>query len=442
MPENPTTVRGAPPDAPSPPSDTSDTSDTSATSGTSGTSGGTGAPDGPRETEYGRITEAGLQRLRDRIGRVEPVEQPFVRYVNPDSTTHAARAIGDTNPLYTDPDYAATTPWGRTLAPPVLFYAVAWGSWDLRRGEGLAGVHGLHAGDHWWYPRPVLAGDELRATKKLIRLDPMEGRLAGTAMVMQVREIDVFNQRDELVARQHMPVVRAERNESKRRGRYADVRPATYTADEIAGIDEELAAERARGGTPRYWEDVAEGSPLDPVVKGPLTVPDMITWLQAIGSPHLRSGRYWLDYRRAHPKVAVVDPTSGIPQAVERVHWDSYLAAEVGMPAAYDYGSQRGGYATYFLTNWIGDTGWLVEMEVRYRGMFFLGDVVRISGTVDRRWRDAETGQGLVEISFASTNQRGEDVMPGRAVVALPSRAGGPVRFPAVDPDEGSEDGR
>jgi len=291
-------------------------------------------------------------------------------------------------------------------------------------------VHGLHSGDHWWYFRPVLDGDELHATKKLIKADPMSGRLAGSAMLMQVREIDYFNQRDQLVARQHMPVIRAEREESKKRGRYADVRPATYTLDEIARIDDELAGETARGSNIRYWDDTTVGDKVPPIVKGPLTLPDLMTWLQGIGSPHLRSGRYWLDYRRAHPKVAVLDPISGIPQAVERVHWDPFMAAEIGMPSAYDYGSQRGAYATYFMTNWIGDDGWLVELECQYRGMFFLGDVMRTQGAVSSKWLDDSTGLGLIEVDFHSVNQRGEDIMPGRAVVALARRNSGPLTFP------------
>jgi acyl dehydratase len=382
------------------------------------------------ESAYGHITEEGIAQLRARIGKTYPIDQPYIRYVNADSIGHVCRSIGDQNPLFTDPAAAAKSRFGRLVAPPAIFYGTAWGSWDLRRGEGLPGVHGLHSGDHWWYYRPVFEGDELHATKKLIKADPMKGRLAGSAMLMQVREIDFFNQNDQLVARQHMPVIRAERDESKKRGKYSDIPPAVYSAAEIEALDAELNAESARGAEPRYWEDVAAGDAVAQAIKGPLTLPDMITWLQGIGSPHVRSGKYWLDYRTEHPKVAVPDPISGILQPVERVHWDPFMAGEIGMPSAYDYGSQRGAYATYFLTNWIGDEGWVVEMEWQYRGMFFLGDVMRINGSVTRTWEDETTGLALAEVEFHSVNQRGEDIMPGRGVVALPRRGGAPVEFP------------
>lgn len=388
--------------------------------------------------EYGKITEEAVARLRARLGKTFPIQYPYLRHVNEDSIAHVARAIGDTNPLYVDPDYARGTRYGAQVAPPALFYALAWGSWDLRRGQGLPGVHGLHSGDTWWYFRPVLAGDELHATKKLIRADPMEGRLAGKKMFIQADEISFYNQRDELVAIQHMPVIRAEREESKKRGKYTNIQKATYTDEEFEQIDREFDAETPRGGNPRYWEKTEIGEPVDQVIKGPLTLPDMVTWLQGIGSPHVRTGKYWLEYRQSSPKVAVKDPATGIPQAVERVHWDDYMAAEIGMPAAYDYGSQRGGYATYFATNWVGDEGWVANLDFQFRGMFFNGDVFRTSGEVVDKWRGAKSGTGYVKVKFKSVNNRGEDIMPGTMVAALPSEETGPLQFPV----DVREDGR
>ena len=389
--------------------------------------------------EYGKITDEALQRLQNRIGKTFPIEYPFLRYVNQDSITHVARGIGDDNPLFIDPDYAKNTRHGKLLAPPAIFYALGWGSWDLRRGQGLPGVHGLHSGDHWWYYRPVGEGDELYATKTLIKAERMEGRFAGKNMAIQMDEICFYNQNDELVAKEHWPVIRAERSSAKETGKYSDIELATYTQEEIDQIDQELKSEIPRGAEPRYWENVEIGEPIDPpAVKGPLTLPDMVTWLMGIGSPHVRSGKYWQQYRETSPKVAVIDPKTGIPQAVERVHWDEWMAAEIGMPSAYDYGAQRGGYATYFATNWVGDDGWVAELDFQFRGMFFQGDVFRMNGEIVDKWRGAKTGTGYVSMKFSSINNRGDDIMPGTGIFALPSEENGPVQFP-VDVEE---DGR
>jgi acyl dehydratase len=372
-----------------------------------------------REPVYGRITEEGLDQLRRRIGVEHEIAEPFLRYVNDDSIRHVARAIGDANPLWIDPEHAASSRYGKQVAPPAFLYGVTWGSWDMRRGEGLPGVHGLHSRDRWTYYRPLLAGDEVRAVKKLVDLEEKRGSFAGRSII-QTREFSYFNQRDELVARCLMSAFRVERHEGKGRGKYASIEPAKYSEEEIARIDEAIAAEQVRGETPRLWEDVAVGDSVQPIVRGPLTVADMIAWMMGIGSPHVRSGQYWLQYRRRSPKVAVRDPQTNIFQAVERVHWDPFMAAEVGMPAPYDYGSQRGGWATHLMTNWAGDSGWVAEVDVQYRGMNFLGDTVWISGEVTDKWT-GRSGVGYVECSIKAITQRGDNIMPGRAIVALPS---------------------
>ncbi len=380
--------------------------------------------------EYGKITEEAVKKLTNRVGRVFPIEQPYLRYINQDSITHLARSIGDDNPLYVDPAYAKTTRFGKLVAPPAILYALAWGSWDLRHGQGLPGVHGFHSGDRWKLYRPILEGDVLHATKELVKAEPLEGRFAGNKMFMQEDKICYYNQNDELVAVQFFPVIRAEREEAKSRGKYSDKKKATYSDEEITQLDNEFEAEVARGGTPRLWDDVEVGETMDPVVKGPLTLPDMVAWLMAIGSPHVRTGKYWVEYRKSSPKIAVKDPETGIPQAVERVHWDDYMAAEAGMPASYDYGSQRGGYALYWGTNWVGDDGWVAEMDYQFRGFFYKGDIFHIRGEIVDKWRGAKTGTGYVKAKFSSITQRGDDIMPGTAIFALPTSSDGPAQFP------------
>ncbi len=371
-------------------------------------------------TEHGRITDEALATLERRTGVEHEIAEPFLRYVNADSIRHVARAIGDKNPLWIDEEHGAGSRFGSIVAPPAFLYGVSWGSWDLRRGEGLPGVHGLHSRDRWTYYLPMLPGDEITAFKKQISLEPKEGSFAGRAII-QTREVNFFNQRGERVARCQMSAFRVERSSGKQKGKYADVAAATYSEEELEKIDAAVEAELVRGGETRYFEDVEVGEKLQPIVRGPLTVADMICWMMGVGSPHVRSGQYWLEYRRRSPAVAVRNPKSNVFESVERVHWDAGLAAEIGVPAPYDYGSQRGGWATHLITNWAGDDAWVGEVDVKYRGMNFLGDTVWIDGEVTDKWT-GKSGIGYVETSIHGVNQRGDDIMPGRAVVALPTR--------------------
>ncbi len=385
-------------------------------------------------TSHGAITPEAVAVLRARMHKVQPIKEPFLRHVNSDSIKHVARALGDINPLWTDPTHAGASRFGKLVAPPALLYGVGWGSWDMRHGDGLPGVHGLHANDHWTYYRPLLDGDEVHATKELVKLEERSGAYAGKSM-LQVRELKFYNQRAEPVARCLMSVIRAERGAGKKTGKYASIAKARYTDEEIRAIDDAIRAEEIRGATPRYWEDVAIGDAIGPIVHGPLSIGDMVAWMMGLGEPHLRTGRYWVDYRDRTPGITVKDPDTNIPLGVDRVHWDAHMAAEIGMPAPYDMGAQRVGWASRLMTNWAGDDAWLADLSIKIRNMHFVGDTVWIKGAVSRKWIGKTSGVGYVECTIEGINQRGDSIMPGTAIVALPA-GGKPLPPFPIDPEQ------
>ena len=365
-------------------------------------------------SEYGKISQQAIDRIKFHLGKVYPIELPFIRDVNQDSITHVAHAIGDDNPLWTNREYAKHSRFGKLVAPPALLYGVAWGSWDLRRGQGLPGINVMYSKEHWRYFQPLIEGDEVHATKEIISLDDRNSKWPGRSM-LQLLRIRFYNQRDEQVAFCDNYLIRSERETGEH---WKNIK-AIYTDDEIDQIDREIAEEDIRGDNPRYFEDVNIGDAMQPIVRGPLTVSDMICWLMGVGSPHLRSGQFWLKYRQRSPKVAVRDPETRIPQNVETSHWDRNIALEIGMPVrGYDYAAQCGGWAMSFLTNWAGDDGWVSECDIQYLGMNFLGDVQRIKGEVVSKWI-SENGIAYIECKVFSINQRGENIMAVRGMVAL-----------------------
>ena len=62
-----------------------------------------------------------------------------------------------------------------------------------------------------------------------------------------------------------------------------------------------------------------------------------------------------------------------------------------------------------------------MSCDSQYRGFVYLSDVVELAGEVVDK-RVADDGEHLVEVTTAAVNQRGQDVMPGTAVLALPTR--------------------
>jgi acyl dehydratase len=381
--------------------------------------------------QSGMITDEALAQLQSRIGKEYPINEPFIQYINADSTRHMAVGLGDDNPLWLDRSYARNSVHRAPLAPPAILYGAAWGAGDMRRGEGLPGVHSLHCGDRWTWLRPLVDGDVIHTTRVLTRADLREGAYGGNS-VLQVREFRFYDTADELVATCEMSAVRAERSQARSRGKYAAIEMGVYTSADIDAIDGQTEAEVARGAVPRLYGHVAVGEQLPPLVRGPLTIGDMLVWHMAAGpAAHVGTGRQWWDMRRRGRQRVIVHPESGVPQSVQLVHMDADLAYRAaGMPAPYDIGAQRGAWTTVLFTNWIGDSGFLACVDMQYRAMNFLNDVTWWHSEVVDMWRSATKPHGFVECAVEAVNQRGELNLKGSAVCVLPLTADEPLSYP------------
>src|SRR3546814_21199983 len=67
----------------------------------------------------------------------------------------------------------------------------------------------------------------------------------------------------------------------------------------------------------------------------------------------------------------------GIPDVAQRVHWDSAWAQAIGNPMAYDYGVMRDCHLSHFLTDWMGDDGWLVYQTSEIRKFNYVRETHR-----------------------------------------------------------------
>jgi hypothetical protein len=122
----------------------------------------------------------------------------------------------------------------------------------------------------------------------------------------------------------------------------------------------------------------------------------------------------------------------GVPDVVQRVHWDHDRATELGLPTSYDYGQMRTSWLIHLVANWMGDDGWLWKLDCQSRAFNFMGDTTICSGeVVDKR---IEGPHHIVDLKLAGTNQRGEVTAPGTATVILPSGRG-PAVLPAPPAD-------
>jgi acyl dehydratase len=392
------------------------------------------------------ITDDALARLRARIGIPEPHPQP-PHYLcpNEDAFRHVAECYGDDNPLWWDPEYAAGTRWGGVIAPPAMvggdtligvdeIAEVAAEHRDLMRGDPLRGVHAFYSASarEWWAPlRP-----ERRVWRRnaLVAVLDKASEFAGRAVHEWTAQ--VFRDDDALLAAQYRLMVRTEREEAQQRKKYDEVVIEPYTDQEIEAIDAQYGRERPRGAEPRFFEDVEEGDGVGPLVKGPLTVTDMICWHVGMGMGlyGVKPLRLGAANRRRIPRFFHRDELN-VPDVLQRVHWDPDYARKSGNPTTFDYGRMRETWLLHLCTDWMGDDAWLWKLDCEFRRFNYVGDTHWMRGRVTRVYL-AEGDRPAVDLDVWGENQRGEVTTPGHATVLLPSRERGPVRLP--DPPGGA----
>ena len=311
--------------------------------------------------EFPKITEEGMAALRERIGvKIGKTAEPWCYEATRDNIRHYAHGIGDDNPLWCDPDYAAQTKYGNVIAPPSFLFAT----------------------------NRIISGDD-----------------------------------GDLLAEADSWCFRTDRDIAREKGtKYSEVKAGplrVYTQEELDSYYRYYEEETIRGAEPRYWDDVREGEELPTMVKGPMTVTGFIAYAQGWGGLYIRANKLAWQQASSHPGLGIKN-RRGIPDCPERVHWEEEFAHKVGVPGAYDYGPERCSWLTHHLTNWMGDDGFLQKAKCQVRRHNPEGDVILINGTVSRKF--VEGDKHLVEISQRAENQDGDLSAMGSAVVELPHR--------------------
>ncbi len=373
------------------------------------------------QREFVGITDAALADLRKRIGvKIQDTIEPWCYEATRDNIRHYAHGIGDDNPLWCDPDYAKKGPYGEIVAPPSFLMATD----RIISGYvgGLPGVHAMWAGcDFTWYA-PIRRNREIRTEAWLKDLVEHETRFAGRS-IQQIYHVDFFDDAGTKLASADSWCFRTDRDIAREKGtKYDNVKEQekkVYTDAEIAAIYDLYRNEEVRGDTPRYWEDVKEGAELPPMVKGPMTVTGFIAYAQGWGGLYIRAHKLAWQLFDKHPKAGIKN-SQGIPDCPERVHWEEEMALKVGVPGAYDYGPERFSWLTHYMTNWIGDAGFLTRTACQIRRHNPAGDTLWIRGTVQRKY--AADGKKLVDVALIAENQNGERSAVGNATAILPSR--------------------
>ncbi|MET0324461.1 MAG: MaoC family dehydratase N-terminal domain-containing protein [Ilumatobacteraceae bacterium] len=396
----------------------------------------------------GKITDEDVSKMRALIGYANPTIRrgitalPFNTVATSDAIRHFAEGYGDANPLFVDPRYGAGSRWGSQIAPPGFEISMGYER-SPQPGPELAaqtrhvlrGVQLYNAGTDAVFHRPVVPGDQLDRVRVISRVDDKTSEFAARSVIVTNRASWTAQDSSPVVTSWNW-FVHAERRQAGSGGKYAKDEPAHYTDDELAKIEAAYDAEYVRGPDTLYVEDVEVGAALPRMVKGPMTVTDLINmhmgagWY-SYGAPALRIG---YENRKLMRGFYTRDGHNAW-DVIQRVHWDPEVARSVGVPSSYDIAGMRWSWAVHFCTNVGGDDSWLHRLRIELRRFNYMGDTTWIDGTIAGCGIDPVLGP-LVEIDITGTNQRGQQTFNGRATLLVASRVHGPVVLPDLVADD------
>jgi acyl dehydratase len=389
------------------------------------------------------LTDASIDLMRRRIGFPNPtlrmgvVQDPWNTVATADAIRRWSICIGDDNPLYCRSDYAARTRWGQVIAPPafeksmgILRDAPMEEGFAKETSKALRGVQLFHSGGENFYYAPIVEGTRLYRSRYVANVEEKSSQFAQRS-VRVTNGLALWDDDDKVYVDGVDWFIHSERRrKSTSDAKYAKEEPARYTDEQLAEIEAAYDAEYRRGADTLYLEDIQKGQPLPRMVKGPLTVTDLI---------NLHMGAGWLIYgnwpnrlgyeNRKRLRGFYSRDAFNAWDTIQRVHWDSELARDVGVNMMYDIGPVRQLHVSNFLTNFVGDDAWIYRIRFEFNRFNYMGDVTWLSGEVTDVRVDEKLGP-LLELSIRGTNQRGSDNITASATVLVASRQRGPVRLP------------
>jgi len=139
-------------------------------------------------------------KMRSLIG-IE--SEPSVYEIQQEPIRRWAEAIGDSNPLYHDEEYARKSRFAAMIAPPGMVGNYVF---PVKAGGPPPHVESpfwrrLNGGNEYEFLKPVKAGDILTATTRLVDLQERQGRPGIGRMLIQIMETTYKNQRGEVVVK-------------------------------------------------------------------------------------------------------------------------------------------------------------------------------------------------------------------------------------------------
>lgn len=344
---------------------------------------------------------------RKGIGTVLP-HRPS-KQASVDNLRRYSDGVGDYNPLFRSPEYAATSRYEELVAAPTFLYAVTLGVVAGETGAiNRARVNTQYlpvnyAGAEIDFIRPIWRDDTVTATETVGETMRKTSSRIGP-INFNTGLVEFTNQRKEVVATIKTLMARYQNTggtlEYNREAK-------TPTQRTIVPADPLVFERNRQGSDVLYWEDVVEGDELDPLQKGTYSVTELFLFTHGV----LGTGR---STRAALSAEGSTDLGGGGRFDEE------HAQKRRNMPGQFDYGPQRVCWLAQAATDWMGDHGTLRKLHASIRHPNVVGDTNTIVGTVNKKFIEGD--DHLVELSIENQNQSGLATAFATAIVELPTR--------------------
>jgi len=388
------------------------------------------------------LTPEKLEAMKRRIGMPFVMNlPPFNRTASEDTIWHFAKGNGDDNPLWCEPTHGRASRWNSVIAPPLFVFTLAKNEVaklpdDLShlKGDPLRGIHAFYSGGSWEFFEPVFPGDTASMLDYLDDIEDRPSKFGGGNTFIVTHAARYMNGRGRVIAVNRRRFHHAARDKAANSRKEGRITRAVWRAEDLAAIDALHEKYARRGNQARFWEDVVTGDALQTIVKGPMTMTDIIGAFVGSSFGPYGMAPFRLDHlnRKRVPGFYVPNQW-GIPEGAGSCHWDDWWAQRVGAAAAYDFGMMRDNWIVELLTAWMGDDGFLWKLDTRLKGFNYIGDAQWVSGKVVDK--GIEAGRHWVNVQISMVNQRNEETVSGAATVLLPSKELGSVRLPTPPSD-------
>jgi acyl dehydratase len=406
--------------------------------------------------DYPKITDDMMAEARKSLGIERRSKQHF-HVATEDAIRLYALGIGDDNPLWHRNDHGAETSWGSRLAPPTFMWTAFQAalffpseSPAVSSGGSFPGIQGIFLGAQYRFNEPIRPGDEIKGYATRVGVVDLENRSEGdlidstvdveeatnsamlerpsssSRIVLHVEKFRAHNATTDRPAGEIISCLgRLESGSTKpEEGQYKDVVLHKYTDDEFQKIQDNYEDEpkRRRGSEVLYWNDVAVGDEVPQLVKGPLTLLSYMAFFSGCGAWFNMTDRVLYNFAKRFGDSVKRDPELNIWAFPEEMHWSPFIAGLVGMPIGFDIASQRAGWFAHLITDWMGDEGFLEDLNIWVTRPLFLSESAWLRGKVVDKSESSDPGFGTVTIRIESENQNGVDISHGTARVRLRKR--------------------